>query len=41
MLAEAMGLPLENVFRLSVNLCSVNVVEFPKNGPPRVTLING
>ncbi len=41
MLAEAMGLPLENVFRLSVNLCSVNVVEFPKNGAPRVTLING
>lgn len=40
-LAHAMGLPLEQIFRLEIGLCSVNVIEFPAQGATRVTLLNG
>lgn len=41
MLAHAMGLPLEHIFRMTVNFCSVNVIEFPAQGAPTVKLLNG
>lgn len=40
-LAHALGLPLNNIFRLMVNHCSINVIEFHAGGTPRVTLLNG
>lgn len=40
-LAHALGMPLENIFRLEIGLCSVNVIEFPAAGAARVTLLNG
>ncbi len=40
-LADALGMPLDNCFRFSLNHCSVSVIEYPHEGTPRVTLING
>jgi broad specificity phosphatase PhoE len=40
-LAEALGLPLENIFRLGVNHASIHVIEYVADDPPRVTLLNG
>lgn len=40
-LAHALGLPLENIYRLGVNHCSVHVLEFPRDDAPRVALLNG
>lgn len=39
--AHALGLPLENIFRLSVNHCSIHVIEYQAEQTPRVTLMNG
>lgn len=41
MLAHALGMPLENIFRLDVNYCGIHVIEFPAGRPPRVALMNG
>ncbi len=40
-LANVLEMPLENVFRLTLDYACVNVIEFPAQGPPRVKLING
>lgn len=40
-LAHALGMPLENIFRLTVNYCGIHVIEYPAGKPPRVTLVNG
>ena len=40
-LAEALGLPLEHIFRLGVNHCSIHVIEYAHEEPPRITLVNG
>lgn len=40
-LANILGLPLEHLFRLGVNLCSVHVAEFLPDGTQRLTLLNG
>jgi broad specificity phosphatase PhoE len=40
-LAHALGLPLENIFRLTINHCAINVIEYSASGAPRVSLING
>lgn len=39
--AHALGLPLENIFRIAVNHCGLFVLEFAADQPPRVTLLNG
>jgi broad specificity phosphatase PhoE len=39
--ADAMGLPLDEIFRIGVNHCGLFVLEFPADGPSRVTLLNG
>lgn len=41
MLAHVLGLPLDNIFRLGVNHCSIHVIEFNHGGPARLTLMNG
>jgi broad specificity phosphatase PhoE len=38
---HALGLPLENIFRLAIDHCGLCVLEFPDDQPPRVTLLNG
>lgn len=41
-LANVLGMPLENVFRINLDYACVSVVEFPLNGgQPRVKLVNG
>lgn len=40
-LAHALGMPLENIFRLNVNYCGIHVIEYPEGKPPRVALMNG
>jgi len=40
-LAEAIGLPLDNLFRLGVAHASIHVIEFAPDAPPIVTLLNG
>ena len=41
-LAHALGLPLENIFRLGVGHGSIHVIEYSSDShPPRVTLVNG
>jgi alpha-ribazole phosphatase len=39
--AHALGLPLDNIFRITVNYCGLFVLEFPHDEPPCVTLMNG
>jgi alpha-ribazole phosphatase len=41
MVAHALGLPLENIFRLEIDYCGLCVLEFAHGQPPRVKLMNG
>lgn len=41
MLAHALGMPLENIFRINVNYCGIHVIEFQDGKAPRVALMNG
>jgi broad specificity phosphatase PhoE len=38
---QALGLPMENIFRIGIDHCSIHVIEYPAAGTPRVTLLNG
>lgn len=40
-LGEALGMPLDNIFRLGVDHASIHVIEYFQDGAPRVSLLNG
>ena len=40
-LSHALGMPLDNIFRIEVNYCGIHVIEFPEGKSPRISLING
>lgn len=41
MLAHAIGLPLEHIFRLGVDYVGIHVIEYSDGHPPRLKLLNG
>ncbi|MBT8207099.1 MAG: histidine phosphatase family protein, partial [Acidimicrobiia bacterium] len=40
LLANYLGMPLDLVHRLDVLPASVSIIDLPKGGPPRVSVIN-
>lgn len=39
--AHAIQQPLEHIFRVAVQHCAINVLEFPLDEPPRLIMLNG